>query len=89
MRQGRSRIKDCSTLSCTVQVMIKAVDDANGCVKSRLILVLSSSTDGVTRVAVLWHNSSTVCYPVGEGDCFEMAVTETASRVKTTVWSCL
>ena len=52
MRLGRSRIKDCSTLSCAVQVMFTAVDDANGCVKSRLIVVLSSSTDGVTRVAV-------------------------------------
>jgi hypothetical protein len=66
--------------------MFKAVDDANGCVKSRLIVVLSSSTDGVTRVAVLWHNSSTVCYPVGEGDCFEMA--DSTVLWRQTGWFC-
>ena len=35
----RSRIKDCN---CTVQAMFKAVDDANGCVESRLIAVLKA-----------------------------------------------
>ena len=46
--------------------MFKAVDDANGCVKSRLIVGLSSSTDGVTRVAVLWHNISKVVFQSGK-----------------------
>ena len=35
--------------------MLKAVDDANSCVKSRLIVVLKvvrSSTDGVTKITV-------------------------------------
>jgi hypothetical protein len=54
LSQERSRFKDCSTRNCTVQAMLKAVDDVNGC-KSRPIVVLKVlrySTDGVTRVTV-------------------------------------
>ena len=50
-----SQIIDRSTRKCIVQVMLKAVDDANSCVKSRLIVVLKvvrSSTDGVTKITV-------------------------------------
>ena len=49
-----SQIKDRSTRKCIVQVMLKAVDDANSCVKSRLIVLkaVRSSTDGVTKITV-------------------------------------
>ena len=60
--------------------------------KSRLIVVLEalrSSTDGVTKVTVLWHSCCKVCYRFREGECFVMVVTETNGRVKTKVWSCL
>jgi len=49
-----SQIKDRSTRKCIVQVMLKAVDDDNSCVKSRLIVLkaVRSSTDGVTKTIV-------------------------------------
>ena len=85
-------MKGCSTCNCTVQAMLKAVDDANRCAKSRLIVVLKvlrSPTSGVTRVTVfLWYNCYKVRHRFGEGDCFVMAwkaAAEAKAVVKATV----
>ena len=71
--------------------MLKAVDDANGCVESRLIAVLKAFRFLQTALLrLLFCGTAAAKFAIdSEKATVVTAVTETSGRMKTKVWSCL